>query len=268
MALQDDLLWQKLTGFAFDPGPIELSFASRLARENSWSLQQAHAVVEEYRRFIYLSQRAGHPVTPSDAIDQTWHLHLTYTRSYWDDLCANVLGKTLHHGPTQGGAVEDAKYRDWYAATLASYRRLFDSEPPSDIWPSLDRRFAPNDRFVRIQTSAYWLLPKATIRSSVTASALSAIGLFGIMACTVSGVGNLLPGLVLGVCILIIFVMNYSRNPSSQNKNRNDSSGCPSGIGPSGGCSSGCSTHSDSGSSSSDSGSSGCGGGGCGGGGD
>ena len=61
-------------------------------------------VIEEYRKFLYLLASAGHPVTPSDQVDQAWHLHLTYTRSYWEDLCEKTIGKPLHHGPTKGGA--------------------------------------------------------------------------------------------------------------------------------------------------------------------
>ena len=65
--------------------------------------------IEEYRRFLLLGVAAGHPVSPSDTVDQVWHLHLTYTRRYWDTLCRDTLGRLLHHEPTQGGAVEDAR---------------------------------------------------------------------------------------------------------------------------------------------------------------
>ena len=274
MSLHDDLLWQRLSAFEFDPLPVELSFAARLARENSWTLPHAQRVVEEYRRFVYLAMRAGHPVTPSDAVDQAWHLHLTYTRSYWEGLCGTVLGKPLHHGPTQGGPQEDVKYRDWYAATLDSYRRVFETAPPADIWPSTDERFAPRNRFARIETSAHWLIPKVTLRRFAAAVALSALCLFGIIACTKSGIGEVFVILTLGVTITVVCLLNFSRTPGTRPKNRNDSSGCTSGTGSTGGCGSGCSNRSDSGCSNhSDSGSSGCsssgcGGGGCGGGGD
>jgi hypothetical protein len=39
---------------------------------------------------LYIST---HIVTPSEQVDQVWHLHLTYTRSYWDEFCPNVLGQ-------------------------------------------------------------------------------------------------------------------------------------------------------------------------------
>jgi len=49
-------------------------------------------------------------VTPSDTVDQAWHLHLIYTGHYWEELCGKVLGLQLHHEPSAGGAVEGGKY--------------------------------------------------------------------------------------------------------------------------------------------------------------
>ena len=87
------------------------------------------------RRFAFLACAAGHPVSPSDAVDQAWPLHLVYTRSYWDDFCGKVLRLPLYHEPSKGGRGERAKFDGWYAKTLDSYRRLFRAEPPADVWP-------------------------------------------------------------------------------------------------------------------------------------
>ena len=67
-------------------------------------------MISEYRRFVFLALAAGHPVTPSDQVDQAWHLHLLYTNSYWNRFCGETLGRRLHHGPTQGGASERDKF--------------------------------------------------------------------------------------------------------------------------------------------------------------
>ncbi|MDA0812281.1 MAG: hypothetical protein O3C21_07850, partial [Verrucomicrobia bacterium] len=104
----------RLDGFALDTAGDALRFSDRLARENGWSRELSLRVMKEYRRFLYLCMEAGHPVTPSDAVDQAWHLHLCYTRSYWEDLCDGVLGRKLHHGPTRGGDDEGAKFHGWY----------------------------------------------------------------------------------------------------------------------------------------------------------
>ena len=89
-------LYNRISEFSFDEGEVALSFARRLARENGWAADYAGRAIEEYRRFIFLAVVAGHPVTPSDQVD------LTYTRSYWDRFCGDVLGTLVHHGPTRG----------------------------------------------------------------------------------------------------------------------------------------------------------------------
>lgn len=160
----DAALWSRLQAMQLDNAAASLTFTRRLARENGWSLAYAGDVVEEYRRFLYLAARRGHPVTPSDAVDQAWHLHLTYTRHYWGVLCREVLGFDLHHGPTLGGEREQAKFGDWYARTLESYRAAFGTPPPAHIWPAVTQRFDGVEDFRRIDASAHWVIPKLSLR--------------------------------------------------------------------------------------------------------
>ena len=103
---------------------------------------------------------SGHFVTPLEQIEQVWHLHLIYTRSYWDDSCGEVLGQPLHHGPTKGGQQETAKYRDCYAETLASYERIFGYPAPPDIWPFADHRFGIDTQVQRINVQQNWVVAK------------------------------------------------------------------------------------------------------------
>jgi uncharacterized protein (TIGR04222 family) len=151
-------LWTRLRGFRFSDDTAALSFARRLAREQGWSPEFTRRVLEEYRRFLFLAVTAGHPVTPGDAVDQAWHLHLIYTRSYWEDLCGRVLRQPLHHG-----------------ATLASYRRQF-GEPPADLWPAPAERFARPGRFVRVDRSRWWLLPRPGWRWALLPGATAVAG--------------------------------------------------------------------------------------------
>src|SRR4030095_10352600 len=84
-------LYARILGFPIDEGTPALSFEARLAHENGWSITFARRVVFECRRFVYRAMTAGHQVTPSDQVDQAWHLHLTYSRSYWDRMCGELL---------------------------------------------------------------------------------------------------------------------------------------------------------------------------------
>ena len=150
-------LWQRLNAFSLDEAGASFPYSRKLAREHHWSHAYTLRVIHEYRRFVLLAMTAGHPVSPSDAVDQAWHLHLTYTRSYWHGLCQQVLGKPLHHEPSRGGSDESAKFTSWYAQTLASYRTIFGEEPPSDIWP---HSVATAPRRRRINLERTWALPK------------------------------------------------------------------------------------------------------------
>jgi len=160
-----DPLWSRIKEFPLDDPASSLQFSMRLARENGWSRHYACRVIEEYKRFCYLAIIAGHSVSPSDEVDQAWHLHLLYTESYWEEFCGKVLKRKLHHGPTRGGPQEGAKYRDWYGETLSSYQRTFRLPAPADIWPPVAARFAEAQSFRRVNTAAYWLVPKPRFRS-------------------------------------------------------------------------------------------------------
>jgi hypothetical protein len=165
MMLSDPDLWCRLRGVAIDPEEAALPFAGRLARDNGWTKGFACRVIEEYRRFLYLCCVAGHPVTPSDEVDQAWHQHLTYTRSYWDELCGDVLRRPLHHVPTRGGPDERARYAAQYRDTLDLYRREFGEAPPAEIWPDAATRFGR--RYVRIDRDAVWTIDKDRYRRAI-----------------------------------------------------------------------------------------------------
>jgi hypothetical protein len=153
-------LWRRLERFEFDSNAPRLSFVGRLARENRWSSAYAARAADEYLKFIYLLMVCDEPLTPSDAVDEVWHLHLTYTRSYWRNLCSNVLGADLHHDPTRGGPLERRKYSRCYQRTLAVYEQEFGAAPPADIWPAPAERFRNVTAFARINTASQFILNK------------------------------------------------------------------------------------------------------------
>lgn len=149
-SFHEDPLWVALLHYSIGPADAALPFVARLARENGWNRAEAERVVGEYKRFCYLAVRAGHPVTPSDSVDQAWHLHLAYSRDYWERFCPQVLGRPLHHGPTAGGGEQARLYYDQYAETLKSYERIFGEVPPAGIWPDARRRFREDPKARRI----------------------------------------------------------------------------------------------------------------------
>jgi hypothetical protein len=227
-------LLEKLNQMRIEPEGATLTFAARLAAENRWSLAYARRVFSEYRRFLFLAVTAGHPVTPSDEVDQAWHLHLTYTRHYWDILCGQILDRPLHHGPTLGGTQENNRYLEQYEHTVEAYISAFGHVPPGDCWPAAKERF--DRRYLRIAADKHWLVPKKAV--------YAAIPLVTLAACTPVewAAGGIIAAFVLVVATLGI-AAKVGAAPAK--KKGNDGSGCGA---------TGCGSDGD------------CGGGGCGGG--
>jgi len=144
-------LWQKIASFALDEGTAAVPFSAKLSASQGWSVRFTGRAIEEYRKFLLLCCISEKGAAPSHTVDIVWHLHLTYTQSYWTDLCKGVLGRELHHYPSAGGDEEDEKHRGWYQETLDLYRTAFGTEPPADIWPAPRRSWPaptliPEDR--------------------------------------------------------------------------------------------------------------------------
>ncbi len=262
----DSMVWQTLKDFSVDQPGAQLTFVKRLARENRWSLHYAQRVFDEYKKFVFLAVAAGHKVTPSDEVDQAWHLHLAYTESYWTEMCDKLLRQPLHHGPTKGGQMEDDKYLDWYGRTLESYQRVFGHRPPADIWPEPEKRFDRRLRFARLNAADYWMVKKPDLNPKRIAvgAMLTLVSSLTLSACVADSPSG---AFLLLIIIAAVAVIGYTvaRGWSERKSGGYGGGGCSS---------SGCGSDShnsgdsggDGGSGSSGCGSSGCGGGGCGGG--
>ena len=57
-------LWRRIAGHDFEPD-TPLNFTQRLARDHGWSVEQARAAIEGYRRFCFLAMVSPTPVTPT-----------------------------------------------------------------------------------------------------------------------------------------------------------------------------------------------------------
>ena len=278
MNIQELTTWNRLVSFDFDAADVAFPFSARLARENGWTPELARKAIDEYRKFCFLATHAGHPVTPSDEVDQVWHLHLTYSRHYWETLCRHTLGRPLHHGPTEGGADEDRKFRAWYEDTLSSYRRYF-GEPPRDLWPCAEERFDARHDFVRIDRRDVVTLDRtllkrgigATLGAGALTAVASAIAQADGAAAAGSGPGVFVGLLLIGLVVLVAAASRSGRagNRRYAHKRRSGDGAAAAGIAPMSGSSDGsnCPPGSDCNTSGAADGGGGAGCGGCGGGG-
>ncbi len=219
-AVQKDL-WSRIEAFSLDAIDAAYPFSKRLARENNWSLAFAKRVVEEYKRFMFLAVVAGHEVTPSQEVDEAWHLHLIYTKSYWDEFCGKVLGKPIHHNPTKGGATERKKYSSLYNRTLDSYRNFFNEVPPADIWQSEPVRFKKVAELKKINLKENWVIPKPKFLGASRAVIFALIAMMILTGC--GGELVLFGGLAAAAGVVSAFAL--AKRPDEKKKDQQTDSG-------------------------------------------
>ena len=183
----------------------------------------------------------------------------------------------LHHGPTKGGKLEAVRFHDQYQYTLDLYAEVFNETPPSDIWPSVEKRFSPMD-YKRIDVTKNIILNKKKVKEYMISYALPIVGalllsLFTFSTETKPKEDDNFWWWVLGIGIAIFIIRGIyryvnkdeRRSRSSSSSSSTYDSGC-SVVGSFFGCgSSDSSSSSSSGCGSSGCGSSGCGSSGCGG---
>ncbi|MGF3026614.1 TIGR04222 domain-containing membrane protein [Methylobacterium aquaticum] len=165
-------LWARIRAHPFETPGQALDFTRRLARDRGWSLAFARAAVAAYRRFCFLACLGGDPVTPSEEVDEVWHLHLTYSRDYWDVWCADVLRRPLHHDPTAGGPQEQARYARQYAATLARHEAYFGPPDPA-LWPGTAERFGGRLRYRIVDTRRAFVIPRPRLGGRALAALIA-----------------------------------------------------------------------------------------------
>jgi hypothetical protein len=126
-----DPLWLKLNFLDLGQNAAFQPFLQMLGQQTGWPLPLVSQVMEEYRRFLFLALRAGHPVTPPAMIEKVWTLHMQMAKNYWEQLGSLIAERPVAQGL---GPASAASMAEQYQQTLASYARIFGMEPPADIW--------------------------------------------------------------------------------------------------------------------------------------
>ncbi len=175
-------LLRRLEEFNIDDSESSFPFSAKLAHEQNWTTSFTARAIEEYKRFCYLAVTAGHPVSPSEVVDEVWHLHLTYSYNYWKVFCPEVLQMPFHHHPSKGGGAERAKFDEWSAKTEQSYRVAFSEDPPSAIWQSESQKR-------EVDSNENYQISKALVKNFAQVGAL-ATGVLVLVGCAESAVGN------------------------------------------------------------------------------
>lgn len=114
----------------FNPPRICVSFEHNLRKDGDWTDESARRITMIYRQFLYLKALSGETLTPSEAMDRAWHLHLSFPENY-AALCAAV-GRDIPHRTD----LTRKECRAAYERGRAEFQREF-GLPDRDLWPSL-----------------------------------------------------------------------------------------------------------------------------------
>ncbi len=128
-------LWDSVEKFDINETSHGNGFALKLAREHNWPYNFTKDAVIEYKKFMYLAVTCDFMVSPSRIVDEVWHLHLTYSKSY-NNFC-KVLGKTIDHHPSNFTDEDVKKYKFAKEKTKVEYERAFGTQPP-EYWVHYD----------------------------------------------------------------------------------------------------------------------------------
>ncbi len=142
-------------------------FWHKLVSENGWTLSYAQGAYSEYKKFIWLAKISRSRVVPSEIVDKVWHLHITFTQSYWHDLCRDTLGFEFHHLPSSN--TKECQRLDYqhYKNTLKMYENEFGEKPDGRYWPVRETN--------KLDISKYFILSLFTL-TFLTACSLSSDG--------------------------------------------------------------------------------------------
>ena len=124
-------IWDRLKDYVFDePGPYP--FSKRLAKEEGWPYEYALAIIEEYRKFLFLLTTVDDQLIAAPDVEDCWRLHIIYTENYFRKLGKAVLNKRIEHACDDGTQTPAQMRRRWNK-TLEAYRAVF-GEPSEVIW--------------------------------------------------------------------------------------------------------------------------------------
>ncbi len=153
---RDRRLWHRLEGYSFHERPLSRSLIDRLQEETGHSIDVCYILVEEYRRFMYLMGSTGEILSPSPIVDVVWRLHISDEKAYFEDFCPRIIGRTIHHTPSEVPIDEDPAYE----RTLEYYTQEF-GRPAVQYWPD------PDTDTVALSTALMWIVGVAAFALAI-----------------------------------------------------------------------------------------------------
>jgi hypothetical protein len=105
---------------------------SKLVHQYNWQHKHAIIISQMYRNFLLLNAKYGekYQLSPSEEMDEIWHLHILDTQKYRRD-CDAIFGKYLDHNPMSFKGDIKANFAETaksFNKMLELYRKEFNIE--------------------------------------------------------------------------------------------------------------------------------------------
>ncbi len=136
---------------------IPYYIVKRVMKENLWSENYTLRVVEEYKKFIYLTTQMN--AAPSFEIDQVWHAHMLFSKDY--EKMEKIIDKRIYHQPNTEETVNTSG-KDDYLETKLAYMEKFNRHPPIDIWTTWKK-----SNYVHLDLTTHWVTPEGDWKALV-----------------------------------------------------------------------------------------------------
>lgn len=101
---------------------------ARLQRKLELSLDQAQALFDDVKRFLYLTSTQPGKWSPTQIIDDGWHEFILFTEDY-GNFCHRYVGHFIHHHPRRLG--DASNYPAMIRNTVAAAYLLFGDLSPN-----------------------------------------------------------------------------------------------------------------------------------------
>jgi hypothetical protein len=149
--LDDELVKKMLTNLDLIELPV--NFVNFFSRHHLINHERANMLIDEYKRYMFLSVVTREMQTPSEEVDQVWHYHMSHSTNYLN-FCRKVLNfGFFHHNPSDGKPGAEKIFRNVYQETRDNIEKYFGEKANELAWPNTQIRFS---KFYKWKTFYYY----------------------------------------------------------------------------------------------------------------
>lgn len=111
--------------------PPQAFMIEKFCAEHDYSVEAAHEIFEETKRFLLIGELLDESLAPSLPVDLMWHAWILFTKDY-HEFCA-LLGGYIHHRPIPSGSAEQPPIEPTVAIMEAAYGSVDDLAWPQEL---------------------------------------------------------------------------------------------------------------------------------------